>query len=183
MQESNLIKNYINNNELNIEKIMKNYTPYLYTIIRNKNSTLSNEDVEEIISDVFLAVWKNQSKLDRNKKLSTYLVGVTKNLYNKKIRNKNCVIDIENCKNNLFYIENIEVKIENKEEENLILMLINKMKQEDKDIFILYYYNSRSIKEIASILNITENKAKSRLFRIRKKIKKELEKRGYSHNG
>lgn len=48
MQESNLIKNYINNNELNIEKIMKNYTPYLYTIIRNKNSTLSNEDVEEI---------------------------------------------------------------------------------------------------------------------------------------
>ena len=98
MQESNLIKNYINNNELNIEKIMKNYTPYLYTIIRNKNSTLSNEDVEEIISDVFLAVWKNQSKLDRNKKLSTYLVGVTKNLYNKKIRNKNCVIDKENCK-------------------------------------------------------------------------------------
>lgn len=183
MQKSNLIKNYIQDNELNIEKVMINYTPYIYTIIKNKNSSLSNEDIEEIISDVFLAVWKNQSKLDRNKELSTYLVGVTKNLYNKKIRNKNCVIDIENCKNNLFDIENIEVKIENKEKENLILMLINNMKQEDKDIFILYYYNSRAIKEIANILNITENKVKSRLFRIRKKIKKELEKRGYSYSG
>lgn len=183
MQKSNLIKNYIQDNELNIEKVMITYTPYIYTIIKNKNSSLSNEDIEEIISDVFLAVWKNQSKLDRNKELSTYLVGVTKNLYNKKIRNKKCVIDIENYKNNLFDMENIEVKIENKEKENLILILINNMKQEDKDIFILYYYNSRAIKDIANILNITENKVKSRLFRIRKKIKKELEKRGYSCNG
>lgn len=183
MQESNLIKNYIQGNELNMEEVMMKYTLYIYTIIKNKNSTLSNEDIEEIISDVFLAVWKNQSKLDRNKEMSTYLVGVTKNLYNKKIRNKKGVIDIENYKNNLFDIEDIEIKIENKEKENLILMLLNNMKQEDKDIFILYYYNSRAIKEIADILNITENKVKSRLFRIRKKIKRELEKRGYSYNG
>ena len=62
-------------------------------------------------------------------------------------------------------------------------MLVDNMKQEDKDIFIFYYYSSRTIKEIANMLNITENKVKSRLFRIRKKIKKELEKRGYSCNG
>ena len=57
------------------------------------------------------------------------------------------------------------------------------IKQEDKDIFVLYYYNSKSMKEIAKILNIKENKIKSRLCRIRKKIKKILEKRGYSYNG
>ena len=62
-------------------------------------------------------------------------------------------------------------------------MLVNNMKQEDKDIFILYYYNAKSIKDIANILNIIENKIKSRLFRIRRKIKRGLEKRGYSHNG
>ena len=62
-------------------------------------------------------------------------------------------------------------------------MLVNNMKQEDKDIFILYYYNAKSIKDIANILNITENKIKSRLFRIRRKIKRGLEKRGYSYNG
>ena len=88
MKESNLIKNYIQDNQLNIEKVIINYTPYIYTIIKNKNSDLSNEDIEEIVSDVFLAVWKNQSRLDINKEISTYLVGIAKNLYNKKIRNK-----------------------------------------------------------------------------------------------
>lgn len=183
MKESNLIKNYIQDNQLNIEKVIINYTPYIYTIIKNKNSDLSNEDIEEIVSDVFLAVWKNQSRLDINKEISTYLVGIAKNLYNKKIRNKKNIINIENYKNNLFDAESIDIKIENTEKENLIFMLVNNMKQEDKDIFILYYYNAKSIKDIANILNITENKIKSRLFRIRRKIKRGLEKRGYSYNG
>lgn len=183
MKKANLIKNYIQDNELNMEKIMKIYTPYIYTIIKNKNPSLDNEDIEEIISDVFLATWKNQSKLDKDKELSAYLVGITKNLYNKKIRNKKSTINIESLKNNLFEIESIDYKIENTEKENLIMMLVNNMKQEDKDIFILYYYNSKMIKDIANILNITENKVKSRLFRIRRKIKKGLEKRGYSYNG
>lgn len=183
MKKSNLIKNYMQNNELNIEEIMKNYTPYIYTIIKNKNSNLTNEDIEEIISDVFLAVWRNQEKLDTRKELSSYLVGITKNLYNKKIRSKKDTMDIDSYKDILFETENVELKVENTEKENLIIMLVNNMKQEDKDIFILYYYNSRTMKEIADILNITEKKVKSRLFRIRRKIKKCLERRGYSYNG
>ena len=149
MKESNLIKNYIQDNQLNIKKVIINYTPYIYTIIKNKNSNLSNEDIEEIVSDVFLAVWKNQSRLDINKEISTYLVGIAKNLYNKKIRNKKNIVNIENYKNNLFDTESIDIKIENTEKENLIFMLVNNMKQEDKDIFILYYYNAKSIKDIA----------------------------------
>ncbi len=181
--KNNLIKDYIQNNELNIEEIIQNYTPYIYTIIKNKNSNLSNEDIEEIISDVFLAIWKNRETLDINKELSSYLVGITKNLYNKKLRNKRNTIDIEEYENSLFEAENIEIKIENIEKEQIIMLIINNIKQEDKNIFTLYYYNSKSIKEIAQILNISENKVKSRLFRIRRKIKKNLEKRGYNYNG
>ena len=183
MKESNLIKNYIQDNQLNIEEVMQNYTPYIYAIIKNKSSNLSDEDIEEIVSDVFLAIWKNQERLDINKELSSYLVGITKNLYNKKLRNKKNEMDIDKYKNSLFETESIELKIENTEKENLIIMLVSNMKQEDKDIFTLYYYNARSMKEIAEILNITEKKVKSRLFRIRRKIKKCLEKRGYSYNG
>lgn len=183
MKESNLIKNYIQDNQLNIEEVMQKYTPYIYAIIKNKSSNLSDEDIEEIVSDVFLAIWKNQERLDINKELSSYLVGITKNLYNKKLRNKKNEMDIDKYKNSLFETESIELKIENTEKENLIIMLVSNMKQEDKDIFTLYYYNARSMKEIAEILNITEKKVKSRLFRIRRKIKKCLEKRGYSYNG
>ncbi len=183
MIEKNLIKDYILKNELDIEEIMKNYTPYIYTILKNKNTDLTDEDMEEIISDVFLAIWKNQSKLDINKKMSSYLVGIAKNLYNKKMRSKKDLIDIENCEKILFETESIEMKIEKTEKEKIIIFVVNNMKQEDKDIFTLYYYNSRTMKEIADILNITEKKVKSRLFRIRQKIKRSLEKRGYSYNG
>lgn len=57
------------------------------------------------------------------------------------------------------------------------------MKEEDIEIFNLYYYSSMKIKEIARVLNIPEFKVKSRLHRVRKKIKKELEKGGYSYDG
>ena len=46
------------------------------------------------------------------------------------------------------------------------------MNKEDKEIFLSYYYDERSIKEIAIIFNFSEAKVKSRLFRIRKKLKK-----------
>ncbi|MBD8922100.1 hypothetical protein EGR52_01540 [bacterium] len=44
----------------------------------------------------------------------------------------------------------------------------------DIEIVNLFYYSSRSIKDIAKILNISELNVKTRLHRIRKKIKKEL---------
>lgn len=54
------------------------------------------------------------------------------------------------------------------------------MKENDIEIFELYYYSSMKISEISNILNISEFSIKSKLFRIRKKIKKELLKGGYS---
>ena len=54
------------------------------------------------------------------------------------------------------------------------------MKENDIFIFNLYYYSAMKISEIANILNISEFNVKSRLYRIRKKVKKELQKGGYS---
>lgn len=47
MSEKNLIKDYMLKNELDIEEVMKNYTPYIYTILKNRNVNLTNEDIEE----------------------------------------------------------------------------------------------------------------------------------------
>lgn len=182
MKGNNLIKQYIYNNRLNIEKVMNDFTPYIYTIISNKNSNLRDEDIEELISDVFLVVWKNQKKLDTEKEMSSYLAGITKNLYSKKIKYLEDVIDINDYENNLCEIESIEMKTENNEKNNLIMIEINNMKQEDKEIFMSYYYYSKTTKEIAEQLKIKEEKVKSRLFRIRRKLKKSLEKRGYSYD-
>ena len=181
MKERKIIKQDIENNKLNMEEIMEDFTPYIYTIINNKNSSLKEEDIEEIISDVYVAIWKNRKNLDTNKEMSAYIGGITNNIFCKKLRNLKDEIDIEDYENNLYDIENIEVKIENTEKSNLIINEINNMKQEDKTIFISYYYHSKSIKQIAKEINTSEEKVKSRLFRIRRKLKKVLERRGYNY--
>lgn len=63
-------------------------------------------------------------------------------------------MNIDDYQNSLFEVESTELKVEKTEKENMIIMIVNNMEQEDKDIFVLYYYNSKSIKEIAKILNI-----------------------------
>ena len=59
--------------------------------------------------------------------------------------------------------------------------IVDNMDSESKEIFIYFYYEQRRIKEISKILNVTESKVKTRLHRIRKTIKKELEKGGYRY--
>ena len=55
------------------------------------------------------------------------------------------------------------------------------MSKEDNQIFRLYYYSGMKVKEIALKLNISEVKVKTKLFRIRQKIRKNLEERGYRY--
>lgn len=181
MNQNHLISEYITNQKLDIEKVMSDFTPYLYTILKNKNIVLSNEDIEEIISDVFVAVWKNQEHLNWSLEMKPYLAGIAKNMLCKKMKKAKFDCDISEFENVLSQTENVEFEVENAEKESLILAELNQMKAEDREIFMLYYYFSRNGKEIAIELNISEQKVKSRLFRIRRKLKKALEKRGYEN--
>ena len=176
------IYNYMSNNILKIEEIMNDYTNYIYTVIRNSYINLPDEDVEEIVLDVFLTIWNNQSKLDINKKLSSYIVGITRNLIKKKYRNYITNDNIEDYEDQLVDLTNIELIFSENEKQKVILEELEKMKNEDKEIFIQYYYKERNIKEISKIFNISESKVKSKLFRIRKKLKKVLNGRGYGTN-
>lgn len=79
-----ILRDFLNNGVLNIEGIVTGYSSYIYTIL--KNSINSSEDIEELISDVFVALWHNYRKLDPNMKIKPYLIGITKNLIKKKYR-------------------------------------------------------------------------------------------------
>lgn len=52
------------------------------------------------------------------------------------------------------------------------------MSNEDKTIFLMFYYKGQKIKEISNKLDISESKVKMKLSRTRKKLKKILEQRG-----
>lgn len=164
---------------INIELAMKDYNNYIYKIIRNKYNNFSDEDIEEIILDVYLTLWNNQSKLDINQNMSSYIAGITKNLIKKKYRTNKNSENIEEYEDKIIDISNIEMSFIQREKSRIINNELNSMKLEDKDIFIKYYYWGQSIKEISKFFNISESKVKSKLFRTRKRLYKILKKRGY----
>ena len=168
------IYNYFNGNTLLIENIVNDFSNYIYTVIRKSNLKISDEDIEELVSDVVFAIWKNQDKLDINRKITPYIAGITNNLVKKKYRDTKVFDNIEDYENNLIEDSNIELQFIENERNKGIMNQLDKLKKEDKTIFILYYFNEKSINDIANELNMTESKVKSKLFRTRKKLKKYL---------
>lgn len=168
------IYNYFNGNTLLIENIVNDFSNYIYTVIRNSNLKVSDEDIEELISDVVFTIWKNQDKLDINRKITPYIAGITNNLVKKKYRDTKVFDNIEDYENNLIEDSNIELQFIENERNKGIMKQLDKLKKEDKTIFILYYFNEKSINDIANELNMSESKVKSKLFRTRKKLKKYL---------
>jgi len=177
LKEQKQLEDYYKNNEIDMDEMIEDFAPYITTIINNgTDNTISFEDKEEIFSDTFFILWKNRNRLNINVSLNSYLAGITKNLIKEKYRKLKSFYDIAELENN---ISNSVNMYENDRE--LIFDVeqkIKRLKDIDMKIVNLFYYSSMSIKDIAKILNISELNTKTRLHRIRKKIKKELDSGG-----
>lgn len=179
MEKDTLIQEYFENQEINIRKIVNEYSRYLFIVIQNTSkSILDSDDIEELISDVFLAVWKNRYKLDYNVPIKPYLAGIARNLVKNKLRSLK-IYNIQLVEeNNELYNDEIETVVESKEKFEIIEKTLEEF-GEDSKIFVMFYYQSKKAKEIAECLGQTEFNINTKLHRMRKKIKSRLEERGY----
>ena len=169
------IKHYMKNNELDLEKIINEFSSYTATIINNMaKDSLNNEDKEEIISEVFFILWKNRNKLNINKYLSSYIAGITRNVVKEYLRKIQTNFDISDYENSLYTYDNIKLFDNSVEEIKKIEKRLESMKEIDKKVFLDFYYSSKSIKDIAKEQKISEFSVKQRLYRIRNKIRKEV---------
>lgn len=163
------IKDYIYDNELDLDRIVDDFMPYVKTIINNMvGENLSYEDKEEILSDTFFILWKNRYNYILS--LDSYLAGIVRNLVKEKLRKKKITYNILDYEN-IISMTDFEIYSEEREE---IQRCLKKLKAIEQEIFNKFYYSSKSIKDIAKELNISEFNVTTRLYRIRKKLKKEL---------
>ena len=179
--EEYTIKKYLKNNKLNIENMINDYKDYIYTIVKNNSKGFfTNEDIEEVVSDVFLTTWHNKDRIDEDKPLKNYIAGITKNLILKKYREKKYTNVEVSLEDEIFSNElnNIEYVYENNLVEETINEELNNLTELEYNIFTKFYYFSKSIKEIAKEMNISESLVKVKLHRVRKKLKIRLETKG-----
>lgn len=178
--EEKTIELFKKNEILDIERVIENYSSYIYRILTNN---ISNEaDIEEIVADVFIIFWKNYSRLEVTTPIRPYLVGIARNLIKKKYKEYSIQLeDVELYEERIAYQIDLESLAEDQEKSRIISETLNKMKQEERTIFILFYYNQQKIKDIAKFLKVSEAKVKIVLHRMRKLIKKNLKERGYNY--
>lgn len=173
MKELKQLENYYKNNEIDMDEIIEDFTPYITTIINNgTDNIIPFEDKEEIFSDTFFILWKNRNRLNIKVSLNSYLAGITRNLIKEKYRKLQVSYNITDFENDTF--DSINMCEKDRELIWDVEQKIKGLKCIDIEIVNLFYYSGISIKDIANRLNISELNVKTRLCRIRKKIKKEL---------
>ena len=161
-------------------RIMEAYTPYVAAIVRNIiDPPLQEEDVEEVVADVFLALWRNADDVGDGK-LCPWLAAVTRNRAKDKLRALHLTLPLEDDALELA-VEGPETEIVRQEAILVTKEAVDALGEPDRSIFRRYYYLYQKTDEIAADLGLKPSVVRNRLSRGREKIKMALMERGLSY--
>lgn len=176
MQDKEIVRLLKSGKVRGIEALMDKYAAYVGTIIRRiVLPALSESDVEELSADVFTAVWRNPTSVTADN-IKSYLAAAARNKALSRLRT---LKEWQPLEDNLITAEG---DIENETDKRLLAEALSAsmelLENSDREILVETYYYCRPLKETAAKLEITENAAKTRLFRARSRLKKILTERG-----
>ena len=98
--------------------------------------------------------------------INAYLAEITKNLIKEKLHKKQITYDISEFEN-VIELSNINLFENEREEIERIEKSFTNLSKSDYEIMTMFYYSSKTIKDIAKELKLSEINVKTRLFRIR----------------
>lgn len=175
MDDKEIIQMFRDRDENALAVISKKYGPYCFAIARN---ILGNqEDAEECVSDAYLNLW-NSIPPAEPEALSVYLGKIVRNLsfnlYKKKKAKKRGYGQIPVVLDELSELISNTSTAESQWNEKLLIESINEflavLPEKKRTIFVLRYWYSYSIKEIAQKFGMPENTVTVQLKRTRKKL-------------
>lgn len=157
--------------------LMNRYGGYVYRVIANVLlSAGTASDAEELTSDTFYAIWSHAANIDpRN--IKAYLAVTARNKaksFLRKHRELPMDLDMLPLSDGL----SLEDQALEQELKQLLKKAIQKMRPQDRDIFLRYYYYMQTTQQISQLLNIPHSTVRTRLMRGRKTLKKLLTKEG-----
>lgn len=140
---------------------------YLYKI------TLSKEDAEDITQEVFIKAYNKLYTFEKKANFSTWLFKIAVNTLNDNFKKKK-VFELEKeeammsikCSERDIPEEALSLK----EKKLEILRLLEGLTLEQKNAIILKYVRGFSYKEIGKVLGVSEESAKMKVYRARKKL-------------
>ena len=123
------------------------------------------DQAEDVFQETFIKFYKYVDNRD-NANVKAYLFKIARNVHYNLIRNSKPTVDIENVEN---FIHEY-VSYEQLEMNEIVLKSINLLNDEYKEIFVMREYSDLSYRDIAELLQISEENAKTRFFRAKQKL-------------
>ena len=133
-------------------------------------------DVEDVIHEVFLVVWRQAASFKGSSQVSTWIFGIAYKIALRTQQHRNRYHFVEPSDDTLDQqvIINHLSNIERRQMADWLNQGIAKLSPDQRIVIELAYYSGFSYKEIAEILDCPENTVKTRMFHARKLLKLSL---------
>ena len=154
-------------------RIIGKYTAYVCVIIRNAvGGALSHEDIEEVASDVFFALWENAEQCEN---LKSYIGAIARNKAKNRVRRISEMLPLDES-----ILADGGVTLEDMivagDRQTAVKSAVLSMDSPDREIFLRHYYQSETTAAIAEGIGLTEAAVRHRLIRGREKLRRIFEK-------
>jgi RNA polymerase sigma-70 factor (ECF subfamily) len=146
---------------------------FLLRIVRNEATA------EDLISEVFLEVWRQAGKFEGRSTVSTWMLSIARFKALSALRRRGEVeLDDEAAAAIEDQADDPEVTLAKKDKGAVLRQCLTKLSAEHREIIDLVYYHEKSVEEVAGIVGIPEATVKTRMFYARKKLSELLKGQG-----
>ncbi len=152
--------------------LLRQHQHTVYSLIVQMVS--SREDAEELTQDVFVKAYQKIGSFRGESAIATWLYRIAYNTAISAVRKKKPMFTVLDEKTMYDVPDEVVDEVLNRDhDENMLQSIqqaIAQLHPDEKALISLYYTQGRTLKEVASIMNLSGGNAKIKLFRIRKKI-------------
>jgi RNA polymerase sigma-70 factor, ECF subfamily len=126
---------------------------------------------EDLLSDVFLDVWRQAASFERRASVSTWLLAIARyKALSARRRRIDAKLDAEIASAIADPADDPEAALQRKNRGELLRKSLASLSLEHREVIDLVYYHGKSVKEVADIVGVTEATVKTRMFYARKKL-------------
>lgn len=184
LSDQEIISLFCERSENAITELNTSYGAYLKNIAFHILGKYS--DIDEVLNDTYFAVW-NRIPPEEPKVLRHYLSRITRNLAFKRLEYASAAKRSSEGIDSLDELadcvpdtrENVEGILEAREIGAAVNRWLGTLSEEKQAVFVLRYYYSFSLREIANRMGCSERRVKYLLSTMRGSLKEQLEREGF----
>jgi len=172
-----------------IRKVLSGDThAYAYLVDRHKAMVFSlalkllknREEAEEVAQDTFVKAYQSLSGFKGGAKFSTWLYRIVYNTAISRLRKSVPeTIDLDQVSFNIESEDGLADgyrNLKNEDRRRYLDLILSKLDPDENFLITLYYYEEKSLDEIAEISELSKNHVKVKIFRTRQKMLQLLKK-------